>query len=550
MAKALEAAGFRVTLRSDVTEKGMKEAVRTFKGQIAGGDQAIFYFSGHGVQLGAANYLLPVDIKGESEEQVKDDALPLQRVLDDLQDQKAGFSLAIIDACRNNPFKGSGQRGIGGRGLAPTSAASGQMVLFSAGAGQTALDKLGEDDHSSNGLFTRVLLVEMQKPGVPVDRMLHNVRDEVVRLARSVGHEQVPALYDQALGEFYFSLPSSAATANSSSNLANPVVVIDGDSALWAEVQKGNTVDDYGAYLSQFPNGRYQVLANARLKRMNDEASAECDRLAGDPDDPGRNGEGVQYNWLQKGDTKSAVKACKSAPPTARNLYQLGRAIAVENVEERILEAVLYWRKSASLGYGQAEAYLCFYLKEARESVDWCRKAVAQGNPWGQFVMASLYLNGSGVPKDINIGIELLKKAASQGLAAAQGDLGFHYEKGDILPRDYGQALKWYELAAARTDNAQTVKPLCNAYAKGIGVAADWKKAVECEQHGIQLAPPQDKDEIDLYRASIGEAYLFGGPNLPANIEMARFYLKDTIMEMQLSMPRSELEKWVKEPMW
>jgi hypothetical protein len=26
----------------------------------------------------------------------------------------------------------------------------------------------------------------------------------VVRLAKSVGHEQTPALYDQAIGEFYF----------------------------------------------------------------------------------------------------------------------------------------------------------------------------------------------------------------------------------------------------------------------------------------------------------------------------------------------------------
>lgn len=72
---------------------------------------------GHGVQLGAANYLLPIDIRGDSEEQVRDEAIPLQRVLDDLADRKARFTLAIVDACRNNPFKSSG-RSVGGRGLA------------------------------------------------------------------------------------------------------------------------------------------------------------------------------------------------------------------------------------------------------------------------------------------------------------------------------------------------------------------------------------------------------------------------------------------------
>jgi hypothetical protein len=94
-------------------------------------------------------------------------------------------------------------RSIGGRGLAPTSAATGQMVIFSAGAGQQALDRLGPTDKEPNGLFTRLFLREMQKPGQPVDRVLRSVRSEVARLARSVGHEQTPALYDQSLGDFF-----------------------------------------------------------------------------------------------------------------------------------------------------------------------------------------------------------------------------------------------------------------------------------------------------------------------------------------------------------
>jgi hypothetical protein len=77
------------------------------------------------------------------------------------------------------------------------------MVIFSAGAGQQALDQLGPKDNQPNGLFTRVFLNEIKKPAVPVDRVLRSVRSEVVRLARSVGHEQTPALYDQAIGEFF-----------------------------------------------------------------------------------------------------------------------------------------------------------------------------------------------------------------------------------------------------------------------------------------------------------------------------------------------------------
>jgi uncharacterized caspase-like protein len=203
MSTALTALGFKVTVFLDIDEKAFKQALREFKMSIQGGDEVLVFFAGHGVQLGATNYLLPTDIKGDNEEQVKDEAIQLQRILDDLQERKAKFSLAIIDACRDNPFKGSG-RALGGRGLAPTTAATGQMVMFSAGSGQQALDKLGQNDKDKNGLFTRILLKEMNKPGIPVDRVLRNVRNEVVTLAKSVGHEQTPALYDQAVGEFFF----------------------------------------------------------------------------------------------------------------------------------------------------------------------------------------------------------------------------------------------------------------------------------------------------------------------------------------------------------
>lgn len=203
MAKSLEAVGYKVFKHLNLNEKKFKQAVRDFRQNLTGGDEVLFFYAGHGVQLGNANYLLPIDVQGDQEDQVKDDAILLQKVLDDLEEKKTKFALAVIDACRDNPFKSKG-RAIGGRGLAPTTAATGQMIMFSAGAGQQALDRLGDNDKEKNGLFTRIFVKEMAKPGVSVDRVLRNVRNEVVRLARSVGHEQTPSLYDQAIGEFYF----------------------------------------------------------------------------------------------------------------------------------------------------------------------------------------------------------------------------------------------------------------------------------------------------------------------------------------------------------
>lgn len=195
--------GYKVMVKNDLTEKDMKATLRQFKNDLEGGDEVVIFYAGHGIQIGSTNYLLPTDIKGESEDQVRDDAIQLQRLLDDMNEKKVKLTLAMIDACRDNPFPKAG-RAIGTRGLAPTTAATGQMIIFSAGSGQQALDKLGPTDKNPNGLFTRMLLSEMKAPGVRVDNMIREVRRKVVDAAKSVGHEQVPAIYDQVVGDFYF----------------------------------------------------------------------------------------------------------------------------------------------------------------------------------------------------------------------------------------------------------------------------------------------------------------------------------------------------------
>jgi formylglycine-generating enzyme required for sulfatase activity len=244
--------------------------------RLSGGSEAVFYFAGHGVQLGAANYLLPVDIVADNEEQVKDDGLPLQRILDDINEQKARFSLAIIDACRDNPFARVAGRSIGTtRGLAPTTAATGQMVLYSAGTGQTALDRLNPADRNPNGVFTRVFLQEMQKPGVPVDRVLRTVRDQVVAMAKSVGHQQVPALYDQAIGEFYFRPPirgeQTAPVAPAAAAQPAPVRLQSAaeiEQQLWDAIKDSREARDFEEYLAGYPAGRFAAVARAKLRSL------------------------------------------------------------------------------------------------------------------------------------------------------------------------------------------------------------------------------------------------------------------------------------------
>ncbi|HEY1725338.1 MAG TPA: caspase family protein [Steroidobacteraceae bacterium] len=275
VAEVLKSTGFTVIVKQDLTLEAMKEALRNFKAQISGGDDVVFYYSGHGVQFAGTNYLIPIDILPQSEDQVADDAVPLQRVLDDLQDQKTKFALAIVDACRNNPFQSSG-RAIGGRGLAPVSAATGQMVLYSAGAGQEALDNLGPKDSDPNGVFTRVLIKEMVKPGLPAEQVLKKVRDQVVTLAQGANHDQVPAVYDQSIGEFYF-VPgnaggSAASTAAPAAAPAAPSVHVESaaelEQSFWDRIKDSKDPADFEQYSKQFPNGPHSAEAGLMVRKL------------------------------------------------------------------------------------------------------------------------------------------------------------------------------------------------------------------------------------------------------------------------------------------
>jgi formylglycine-generating enzyme required for sulfatase activity len=277
MARALEGAGFRVSLVLDQDQSAMKAALRRFKASLAGGDEAVFFYAGHGVELGGVNYLLPTDIRDDSDDQLQDDAIPLQRVLSDLAQQKPKFSLSIIDACRDDPFKGSG-RNVGSRGLAPVTAVTGQMVIYSAGAGQKALDRLSDADKSPNGVFTRVFVKAMERDGVPVQELVGTVREEVARLAASVGKEQVPAAYDQVIGKFYFRGSGSAKPTRSVE--ATPTPGPDGDEQIWQEARRLETVEGYEAYLEAYPKGKYAAMARAAKRKLESATKVEVPPVA------------------------------------------------------------------------------------------------------------------------------------------------------------------------------------------------------------------------------------------------------------------------------
>jgi hypothetical protein len=89
----------------------------------------------------------------------------------------------------------------------------------------------------------------------------------------------------------------------------------------------------------------------------------------------------------------------------------------------------------------------------------WYRKAAEQGYAAAQNNLGAIYALGHGVPRDFAEAVKWLRMAADQGFAGAQNNLGAMYAEGLGVPQDLAEAVKWYRLAAAQGD-AKAMKNL------------------------------------------------------------------------------------------
>lgn len=199
-------AGFEVLggVRTNLNRDTMWNAIDQLQRRIQKGDEVVFYFAGHGVQIGSDAMLLPVDISAESDQQLLRNGVNLAEVQDQLKD--ARFALLVVDACRDNPFpvKPGHTRGIGAtRGLVPILAAEGNLILMAAGPRQRALDMV-PGVTTNDGLFTYTLVQAIRTPGLDVRTAMYRVRDEVEDRAKRANYDQRPSLTDEMRGTFAF----------------------------------------------------------------------------------------------------------------------------------------------------------------------------------------------------------------------------------------------------------------------------------------------------------------------------------------------------------
>ena len=280
MAATLKTLGFEVLSGVNLDKRGIENLIREFGNKLANGGVGLFYYAGHGIQVGGENYLVPVDVDIPEEDEVSYSTVPVNLVLRKMAMAGNTLNIVILDACRNNPFARSWRTfrdNSNADGLAKISPPTGTLVLYATEPGKVASDGTGR-----NGLFTESLLKQIKKPNVEYDQMVKALSAEVWQKSNK---QQFPWKEGNSLQDFYFSVSAVSQAIPTPTPLVTQTVLpkptplptptpiavsqnINAEELYWNEINTRNTKSGYELYLDEYPTGKYVTLAKNRIENF------------------------------------------------------------------------------------------------------------------------------------------------------------------------------------------------------------------------------------------------------------------------------------------
>lgn len=254
MALTLREAGFVLVgggPQLDLDKTHFDRAVQAFGREIQGADVALFYYSGHGMQVQGTNWLVPVDASPTGARELDFQAIDAALVLRQMEGAGTRLNLVILDACRNNPFASRGLRATAG-GLAEMRAPEGTLISYATQPGNVAAD--GGDGNSP---YTAALATEMRRPGQGVFQVFNQVG---LSVKAATGGQQQPWLATSPItGDFYFFNGPVTVT---------PQGPASEEAVFWQSVAQSSRPADLQAYLRRYPQGTFADLARLRLEAL------------------------------------------------------------------------------------------------------------------------------------------------------------------------------------------------------------------------------------------------------------------------------------------
>ena len=269
---ALSRLGFSVTRLENVGDAQMRRGLKEFGRAASAAEVAVVFYAGHGIEVDGRNYLVPVDARLASDQDVEYEVVPLE-LTQRAVDRASGLRLVILDACRDNPFAKSMQRAGAtrsiGRGLARVEPSGETLIAYAAKEGTVASDGEGR-----NSPYSEALVRYLEEPGLEVMFMFRKVRDAVLT---ATGGRQAPFVYGSlsSKGAYLAAEPVTGptpsqrlSTADESGSHRVAAERLAAERLFWESVKDSEESADITAYLAQYPGGTYAALAHNRLKRL------------------------------------------------------------------------------------------------------------------------------------------------------------------------------------------------------------------------------------------------------------------------------------------
>ena len=181
MSDKLQSLGFEVVAGYDLTKAQTQAAIAKFAEAARGGDIALFFYAGHGMQVDGVNYLLPVDATMKDEISLDFEAVQMDFIWRQMS-RATKLRIVFLDACRDNPLArilaaagGGAQSGLAEMQI-ENAGKDGALIAFSTSPGHVAYD--GADGHSP---FTTALLAHLADPNLPLTTVMTRVTGDVLK---------------------------------------------------------------------------------------------------------------------------------------------------------------------------------------------------------------------------------------------------------------------------------------------------------------------------------------------------------------------------------
>ncbi|HEX4582407.1 MAG TPA: SUMF1/EgtB/PvdO family nonheme iron enzyme [Acidobacteriaceae bacterium] len=207
LADELRRGGFEVDHKTDLGKADMQNAIDTFTSRISSGVDALFYFSGIGIQVERQSYLMPTNAVVWSLADVRKDGIKVDSLLAEMHRKGARVKILIIDAARRSQwerrFRASPE------GLAGFDALENTLAIYSAPPGKLVPEGSGTHSVFAGELIKEIRAANMAgSASVTAEDVFNHLK---LGIYRASSKEQIPWVASSLVQEFHFGSQQTSA---------------------------------------------------------------------------------------------------------------------------------------------------------------------------------------------------------------------------------------------------------------------------------------------------------------------------------------------------